>query len=265
MTAAGASRVAACLDDDVARRIVRLETFPSIDSTNTYLMEIGAPPPGRWHVAMADEQTGGRGRAGHAWQSASGGGLWMSAAYTFESAPRGLSALTLALGAIVAAELESLGLERIRLKWPNDLIVGRRKLGGILVESMAGGRTAVCGIGINLDTPRLYEDAQALEPIGLKALMATPPDRDALAARLLDGIIRGMPVFAAEGLAAFRSRWIGYDWLLGREVTVTGVDPELSGIASGIDEDGALRIRDGAVEHRVVSGTVRPTGREAGS
>ena len=261
MTAAGASRVIDCLDEEAAQRIVRLETFERIDSTNTYLMENAAPPAGRWHVAIADEQTGGRGRGGNPWRSKRGGGLWMSAAYTFEAAPAGLSSLTLAVGAVVAAELEALGLERIRLKWPNDLVVGQRKLGGILVESTARGRTAVCGIGINLDTPRLDDDKTSLAPIGLKALMATPPDRDSLAALMLEGIVQAAPLFAAEGFAAFRSRWTGYDWLLGQAVTVTGIDPELSGIASGIFDDGALRVRDGAAEHRVVSGTVRPSGR----
>jgi BirA family biotin operon repressor/biotin-[acetyl-CoA-carboxylase] ligase len=257
MTLPGESRVGAALRRETARRIARLEMLGTVDSTNACVMDGDPPVEHYWHVAIADEQTAGRGRGGKRWRSGPGAGLWMSAAYTFETPPARLSSLTLVLGAVIAAELESIGLDRIQLKWPNDLVVDGYKLGGILVESKAGGRTVVCGIGINLETPRVSDDDMPLEPIGLNALLAEPPSRDALAVRVLQSIVDAVPVFASGGFAPFRERWSAYDWLLGREVSVSGIEPAISGVASGIHDDGTLRIRDGSVDHRVAAGTVR--------
>lgn len=246
------------LDAATSAAILWLECFDSIDSTNTYLLDAEPPPAGAWYVAIADEQTAGRGRAGHRWQSAPGAGLWMSAACTFAEAPAGLSALTLALGAVVAEALSALGVDGIALKWPNDLLVGDRKLGGMLVESAHGGRTAVCGIGINLDTPAPIDDERALEPIGLRAVMDAAPARGELAARLLTRMVAAAPRFVADGFAPFRSAWSAFDWLKDRPVTVSGANAPLSGVARGIDDSGALRVVAGGREHSVSAGSVRP-------
>jgi len=172
------------LSDSVDGRIARLQVLATIDSTNSYLISEPAPAPGYWSVVIAHEQTDGRGRGGNAWHSPPGGGLWLSAAHTFETPPANLAPLTLVLGVVVASELEALGVEDVGVKWPNDIVADGRKLGGILVETASPGATAVMGLGLNL---RLADPADiggdpALEPVDLASLVPEPPKRAPLAA-----------------------------------------------------------------------------------
>lgn len=242
----------------VRDRLTDLVVADSVSSTNTLLMEGEPPAPGRWRVLLAREQTAGRGRSGSHWYSPPGGGLWMSAAYTFSQAESADSAFTLALGSSVAAALERLGVDTIRLKWPNDLLVDGRKLGGLLVETRDNGRTMVCGLGINRSLgDRAEVEGIALEPIDLAAVLEPLPSAATLAASMLSAFVYAQQRFAAEGAAAFVDAWSRYDWLRGKEVCVSGIRPELRGTARGIGEDGALLVESRTAEYRVVAGTVR--------
>src|SRR5580698_6060546 len=112
-----------------------LRHFASIDSTSTALFAAAAEGAPEGIVYVADEQTAGRGRGGHQWHSAPGDGLYVSALVTPRIALREAAKIPLATGlAVQAAILESTGL-LVDIRWPNDLMFGDRKCGGILVES----------------------------------------------------------------------------------------------------------------------------------
>ena len=111
-----------------------LEVFGEIDSTNSYLLNVPPPPAGRFRVAIAEHQTGGRGRMDRRWVSPAATGLCLSIAYTFTDTPSDLSCATLAVGIAIAEALEEIGILGIGLKWPNDLVFRGGKLGGILTE-----------------------------------------------------------------------------------------------------------------------------------
>ena len=155
MTTDVAACVRSLLGEAADERIESIDWFESLDSTNDYLLAAPKPAPSMARVALADEQTSGRGRGDKRWVSAAGGGLWMSIAYTFAPTPPALSTLTLAIGSDIAHCLGEFGAGGIMLKWPNDLMLDHRKLGGILVETRtaAASSTIVCGIGINLRDP----------------------------------------------------------------------------------------------------------------
>ncbi len=237
----------------------RIDALEAIGSTNDYLKEAPLPDAMRWHLALAETQTAGRGRGENAWLSPAGAGLWMSAVHTFRDVPARLSSFTLAAGVAVADALASAGLPDIRLKWPNDLIVNNRKLGGILVESINGGRTAVCGIGINVALPDIgsLSFRKALRPIDLASVCDELPDRNTLAGDIASQLIGAAERFASDGFAPFAEAWSRYDWLRGREVFVSGIKPAVMGVANGIGENGELILSDGGVDFRVVSGSVR--------
>jgi BirA family biotin operon repressor/biotin-[acetyl-CoA-carboxylase] ligase len=261
------------LDVDVIRgaigeaalaRLDELEVFAEIGSTNSYLMQQPAPAQGKMRVAATDNQTAGRGRHGRTWQSPPGSGLCLSMAYTFASSPENLPALTLAIGLGVIESLGDLNICGVQLKWPNDLIVIDRKLGGILTEaqSAAGGAmTVVSGIGLNIDLAERIdlglETNGALRIVDLKSHVDELPGRNRLAANIVAGLCRTFIDYETGGFSLFENRWSENDWLLGRELTIDSPQQEITGVGAGIANDGALLVDtlSGGIR-RVTSGSV---------
>lgn len=238
--------------------LAELETFREIGSTNSYLLTAGKPIPGHMRVAIAAQQTAGRGQRDKPWYSPPGAGLWMSVAYSFTVRPANLSALTLAVGTAVANELADLGVSGVLLKWPNDLLVDDRKLGGILLESCANGMTAILGIGINMALPNKADEhiRAAKKPIDLGSVLAAVPSVDALAARVIERLCTTLQKFDRDGFESFATEWSRRDALAGREIVVNREGSRETGIAHGIAADGALLLRNGAGLQRIVSGSV---------
>ena len=135
MSKLDADAIRASLGEAAGLRLEALELFPEIESTNSYLMQGAAPAAGAIRVALTDNQVAGRGRHGRTWQSPPGSGICLSMGYTFAAQPEKLPALTLAIGLGVIEALESIGIDGVALKWPNDLVADASKLGGILTEA----------------------------------------------------------------------------------------------------------------------------------
>lgn len=231
------------------------------DSTNAVLLaraEAGAPTG---TVVVAAEQTAGRGRRGRTWVSAPGDSLTFSLLWRFapNTAPAGLS---LAVGLALAQALEKVGAggTAIQLKWPNDLLCGERKLGGILVELLPGApHVAVIGIGINLRLP-------AAMPGELRARSAAlPPGAapHALLATILIELRSVLESFARVGFAGLRAAWRARHAFENAPVRILmDFAPLRAGICRGVDVDGALLLEvDGRIE-RILSGEVSLRGAE---
>jgi BirA family biotin operon repressor/biotin-[acetyl-CoA-carboxylase] ligase len=260
------------LDDALIRKLLsaepsaaldQLELFGSIASTNTYLLAQPPPAAGRIRVAIADHQTSGRGRHSRRWVSPPGAGLCLSLAYTFDEYPDQLPSLTLAIGTGIVAALRILDIDGISLKWPNDIVALDGKLGGILTEVQSrtsDGVTVVTGIGLNIDLPAsaadMIESDWARRPVDLGRVIDPLPAREIVAAAIIEGLYGVMRKFAAMGFAAFATDWAGLDWLRGRDVIVDQPDRQITGIAAGVDADGALLIDTGKEKIRVVSGSI---------
>ena len=131
---------------------VRLEIVDEIDSTSTRLLAMAAAGAPSGTCLAAEWQSAGRGRRGRSWVSSLGGSLTFSLLWRFERGAGHLAGLSLAVGVAVARALSSCGVERVQVKWPNDLVADFRKLAGILVETsgeMQGPSVAVIGVGVN--------------------------------------------------------------------------------------------------------------------
>lgn len=237
----------------------RIDALAEVDSTNDYLKTRPLPAANHWHLAVADTQIAGRGRGNNAWLSPPGGGLWMSTVHTFSEVPTRLSSFTLVAGVAVVDALGAFGLRSVQLKWPNDLVADGCKLGGILVEAVNNGRSAICGIGINIAVPNVDElkFKKALRPTDLTSVHDGVPDRNRLAGAIVSRLIDAADRYSREGFAPFADAWSQYDWLRGREVYVSGIKPSLMGVANGIGENGELILRDNDTDFRVVAGSVR--------
>ena len=199
----------------------------------------------------ADHQTAGRGRLGRRWISAPGCGLYLSwiARPKFNQSSGGQIPLLAAVA--VAEELDARGA-RPTLKWPNDILLGRDKLGGILCETRgaADAWTAIVGIGINLRSP----------PGGFGAFSATtlasrldpPPDPRALAGALLRRLEAWLKIANQEGMAPIRDAWHSFGPPLGTRMRRGDVEGAFLGLAT----DGALRLQVGTDETRIHVGDV---------
>lgn len=222
---------------------LRFDILAATDSTNTRLLE--ADPAQDPQALLAEYQTAGRGRRGRQWRSPFAANLYLSLAWSFGSWPRGLSALPLVVGVLCAQALQETGVSDVGLKWPNDLYVRGRKLGGILVEHRgeAGGSCrVVIGIGINVAMSAAQAEGieQAWITLAEALGAARPPSRNALAAQLLGRLADGVARFEREGFDAFAADWRRYDLAEGQPVRVLQAGGELQGIGRGVDAQGAL-------------------------
>lgn len=245
------------LQPDAQAALAGLEVAWCLDSTNTALLREEPPATGT-RVLLAERQTAGRGRRGRGWASPLAANLYLSCSRRFEGGLARLGGLSLAAGVAVAEALHALGAGQVALKWPNDIVAGGRKLGGLLVEGSgepAGRARAVVGLGLNV---RMPEDAGAAidQPwIDLAALLPAAPPRDVLAARLLDHLLPAFAQFDAQGLAPFLPRYDALDALRGRAVWVhAGDGTRLAATALGVAPDGALRIAVDGTERHVHAG-----------
>jgi BirA family biotin operon repressor/biotin-[acetyl-CoA-carboxylase] ligase len=227
-----------------------VEVHDVIGSTNDRAAELarsGAPPG---TVVLADAQSAGRGRRGAVWQSASDAGLWMS--IILEPA-RAAPTLPLLVGLACAEGIEAAvgsALVPIGVKWPNDLIVDDRKVGGILCE--AGAHGVVVGIGINVRAPAGgFDGALAGIATALEIEVHKSMQRMDVARNVIDRIVRPSPGDWAAAHATFATR----DALIGRTVDTESAG---GGVARGVDAAGALILeRPDGSRVTVQSGSVR--------
>lgn len=196
---------------------------------------------------LAEHQSAGRGRRGRAWSSPFANNIYLTVAWRFAvGAPR-LEGLSLVVGVVIVEALAAAGLgDRVALKWPNDILVGGRKIGGVLIElsgNLEDACTAVIGIGVN---GRLgVTGSAAIDQPWTDFYQATGQamDRTAFVADLLQRLTAALSDFPTSGFAGWRERWMSFDALAGQRVTLSTLASSLTGIAEGVDRSGALLLR----------------------
>jgi BirA family transcriptional regulator, biotin operon repressor / biotin---[acetyl-CoA-carboxylase] ligase len=257
-----AARITELLSAAASPRVARIDTAWTLGSTNTVLMGRPYPKVGSGEALLAEYQTAGRGRRGRTWIAPPGGSICLSFSWVFPEVPRDLGALGLVVGVCAMEALQRLGVVGVGLKWPNDLLINDRKLGGILIELRAessGPACVVIGIGLNvaLGAPLLEQIATTgLAPIDLVSAGLKGAQRNAVAAGLISSFVEGLLEFERHGLKGFVQRWMEADILRGRPVTVTAGEGFTKGFARGIDLEGALLVETPQGLLRFISGDV---------
>ncbi len=220
--------------------------FDTIDSTNSELRRRAAAGDAEGVAIIADHQTGGRGRLGRGFLSSAGKGLYLSAALTPDCPREVLPTLTAWAAVAVCDAIESLCGVRPGIKWPNDLVLGDKKLCGILTELVTqpdDTSLVILGIGVNLtQTPSDFGPEVAAIATSLSQALGRAPERDALAEAVLsalNALNRDFPHRPARWLACFRRDCL----TLGREVRVLGPDGLREGTAADITADFGLLVR----------------------
>jgi BirA family biotin operon repressor/biotin-[acetyl-CoA-carboxylase] ligase len=252
-----AEKIRAALSAQHRLRLQTLEILHSVDSTNDWLGVRTELAPA---ACLAEAQTAGRGRRGRHWVSPFGANLYLSFAWQFDELPPGFTALGMVAAIAAVRALQQLGITGAAVKWPNDLIAGDCKLGGILVDVQGESPNrlrAVIGIGLNVQMPEAASENIDQAWTDLATLMGgVAPSRNALAAALLDELFTALDVFSAQGFAAFGDDWRALDRIAGREVVLQQHERRITGTALGVDQDGALLLRSGDGTRRFVSGDI---------
>jgi BirA family biotin operon repressor/biotin-[acetyl-CoA-carboxylase] ligase len=255
-----AARIAGGLRDRSAAQLRSLEVLFEVDSTNSRLLAAAPPPPDRADVCLTELQHAGRGRRGRRWIAPFGSGVAISVSWTFVTGTRTVPALSLAVGVAVVQALSRTGAVGVTLKWPNDVVFRDRKIGGVLVElrTEAGGSAqVVIGAGINVALPpaaRRELDATGARVAAVADACVRAPSRNLVAGAILDELLSMLERFEQEGFGAYRDAWTALDSLQGRPAQVLIGDTAVTGIARGVDEDGALLIETADRIQRFVSG-----------
>jgi BirA family biotin operon repressor/biotin-[acetyl-CoA-carboxylase] ligase len=257
-----AERITALLPSAAAARLRSGHSCWSTGSTNADLLQRAVVPTGQFDFLTAEYQSAGRGRRTRRWFAPPGGALCLSLNWSFATLPPDIGALSLAIGVCALRALRALGVTGAALKWPNDLVVGTGKLGGILIELRAeagGPALVVIGIGMNVALgPALLEQvlATGTRAVDLSGLGVPACDRNHLAAALISACIAGLEEFERAGFRPFVAEWRAADALAGQPVAVSADAGTVIGHARGIDAAGALCVQTREGLRRFVSGDV---------
>ena len=241
-----------------------LHFFQEVGSTNLVTLDLGRKGAQEGTVVVADAQTGGLGRGGKSWFSPPRVNLYLSVLLRPPIPAREVTLLTLA-GAVAAAEVMRHEGALAFIKWPNDVLVEKRKVAGVLAEADLRGDhidLLVLGIGINLNTTR----AMLKEGLGelaegatsLKEALGREVDRARFAATLLSGLEAWYKRYLQEGRYAILKAWLERSLMMGRRILVRVDGRTVTGIVWGLDDYGYLLVRrEGGPVETIATGEVR--------
>jgi len=233
--------------------------FGSVGSTNDIADRLALAGAVEGTTVLAETQTAGRGRMGRAWFSPPGAGLYVSAVFR-PGAQAATPLFTLVAGVALADALRESTRLPVLIKWPNDLVVGRRKLGGILAEGSARQgalRHVIVGFGINL-RPAALPPEIADRATSVETELGRPVDRGQVLVAALAALAAGYDDLRASRFDAILNRWralapgsVGVPVEWGEPAGVR------RGTTIGVDDDGALLVRAGDGIERIIAGEVR--------
>jgi BirA family biotin operon repressor/biotin-[acetyl-CoA-carboxylase] ligase len=250
-----AKKIRRALPELARERLRRVDVIAIADSTNQRLAEAdGTADP---QALLAEFQSAGRGRAGRSWVSPFGANLYLSIAWSFPHWPAQITALPIAIGVACARALRAQGVGNVALKWPNDLVVDGRKLGGILIEQRGeggGACRAIVGVGINVS---MQNAPCVTQPwTSLATALGRAPSRNAVAAELIAQLVLALEQFTERGFTSFATEWDRLDLTRDQPVRIEAGKDSYEGIARGLDRNGALKIETAGGVRYALAGDV---------
>jgi BirA family biotin operon repressor/biotin-[acetyl-CoA-carboxylase] ligase len=238
----------------------RIYHFFKTDSTNRVALELGHAGEPEGAVVVAEEQTAGRGRAGRAWHSEHAAGIYATLLLRPRLAPVQAPLLTMMAGLSAHAAIQAQTGLTVDLKWPNDLLINGKKMGGILTEMHAEPgqiRFVIVGIGLNVNQEKFAGELGAIAT-SLRLETGKTQSRLELLVRLLREFENDYNQFLREGAASITKKFVAISsYAQGRRVRVTNGAESFAGTTAGLGPEGLLQVRrdDGAVV-TVIAGDV---------
>ena len=249
------------LDSHAEREIRVLDTVTSTNAALRELAKAGAP---EGTIVIADAQTAGHGRFAKPWFSPPGVNIYASVLYRPSIGPRDVGGFSLVASLAVSDAILGEGL-RSTIKWPNDVLIGGKKVAGTLVEFTARGELVeyvILGLGVNVNVPRRALrgalGTSGLAADSLREAAGHELDRNLLAGKILNALDRWVKAYETGGLDPVLNAWRDRDILTGRRVEVRGEGPAWIGRVLGVDREGHLVLRDPrGKQRRVLAGEIR--------
>lgn len=223
-----------------------IHLFATIDSTNRFLKDLA----NRSAISLccAEKQTHGRGRFGRQWYSPFGENIYFSSRWELNCCLSRLSGLSLVVGLAILASLQDIQVQHgIRIKWPNDLLWGDKKLCGILIEVIAETNSCaqvIIGIGMNVNTATQEQPLPDKPWCSLYEITGKYFDRNLLLANLIVHLDLHLTKFLATGFAQFAADWQAVDYLQEQFIKVSQPTGIISGYACGVNDLGQLCLQD---------------------
>jgi BirA family biotin operon repressor/biotin-[acetyl-CoA-carboxylase] ligase len=224
----------------------QFEVLQQATSSNTELLKRATLGKSGGSVLAVELQTAGRGRVGRIWHSGLGNALTFSLLWRFDCGLNALSGLSLAVGVAIVRTLHRFNATDAGLKWPNDILTSKGKLGGVLIEAqgdMYGPSAVVIGIGLNCSLPLLLQQVITQPAAALDQICVTAPSRNQLLAVLLQELAQVLDEFSQTGFTILRAEWERYHVQQNFPVQLNMPDGScIGGIARGVSEGGELRL-----------------------
>jgi len=239
----------------------KLELRLSTPSTNGDALK-GAQLGKRSLVCIAEHQSEGRGRRGRLWLSPLGCNIYLSMLVSIQSGMGALEGLSLAVAVMAANSLNDSGYSGFKLKWPNDIFLDGKKLGGILLEvtgDISGPCKVVIGVGLNIQLPKASKEQIEQPVIGLSEKFVGVPNRNKIVADLIRNLAAGVTLFEKKGFVAFKGQWEELDMYRGKLVSFGAGADIVEGVVQGVDGRGALLLRTGDVIKVMNGGEMFPS------
>ena len=232
-----------------------LQVLATTRSTNEVVRDHIEQGATKGVVCFAERQTGGRGRHGREWSSPFGRNLYMSLSWGYDGGAAALEGLSLTVGVVVAQVIRSFGVNDVALKWPNDILLERKKVAGVLLEMMGdpvGSCQVIVGIGINLGMDKDVDVGQPWADLS----ESSEAGRNELASALLSALLPVLDDYSGSGFAAYRAHWEELDAF--RNSPIKLITPRLvvRGIGRGVTDTGAIQIEAGGVVESYSGGEI---------
>ena len=224
---------------------LRIAVEREIDSTNAALKRRALSEDIHGVALFAETQTAGRGRLGRVWVSPPKSNIYLSLGWRTGLEPLELAGLSLAAGCAIGEGLErNFGL-KMQLKWPNDLYLGGKKCGGVLIDLVQSSNqdwTIVVGVGLNVAMPNSGGNDIDQPWTDLGSHSAVPLTRNEVGGQLLGALVPLLSSWQVGAFSQWRESWSRRDLMAGHQITVQQGNHSISGRADGVDQSGALRV-----------------------
>jgi BirA family biotin operon repressor/biotin-[acetyl-CoA-carboxylase] ligase len=237
-----------------ATRRVDVDIVEIIGSTNTELAKRAAAGAPSGSCIAAEIQTDGRGRRGRFWKSGLATSLTFSLLWRFDRGAAQLGGLSLVVGLAIVRALRKTGVGAVGVKWPNDIVLDGKKLGGVLIETqgdMLGPTAVVIGVGLNVHLPELLSTDIDQAVTDVQSQLPSPVSRSLLLATLLRELVAILEQFSVAGFPALREEWIGSHALHNRSIQVMRDTADtFEAVVRDVAADGSLIVE--AARQRIV-------------
>jgi BirA family biotin operon repressor/biotin-[acetyl-CoA-carboxylase] ligase len=268
------------LVDKKIKHFPQIDLLTTTDSTSSYISSkwneyseknkakssdrnVKEAPHGR--VCIAEHQSKGRGRKGNQWVSPFGANLYFSIGIELPVGLSLLGGLSLAIGIGLTEYINQFTNQKVKLKWPNDLLCDNKKLAGILVEASGDSNDSSfinIGIGINWNMPEKFSTEINQPWINLSSILSKTVDKTMLMAQLLIALDKTVDIFIQQGFESFNRRWKENSAFIEKSVTIKTHNGNVDGVEKGIDRNGAIRVQTEQGEKIYYSGEVSLRGKQ---